>query len=63
MEKGPFGMILIVEYKANHLCYQTNFIGTSIYIVYWDWIGEFEQIKPLALGVVPINAFTHSTGV
>ena len=61
MEKGPFGMILIAEYKADHLCYRTNFIGTSIYIVYQDWIGQFEQIKLLALGVVPISAFTHST--
>ena len=38
-EGGLLWMIFVMEKEANGFCYWTSFIGGSIHVVHWDWLG------------------------
>src|SRR5271170_2928523 len=40
-EDGPFRMIFVPENEANSFGYGTGFIRGAVYVVDWNWMGQF----------------------
>ena len=48
-------MVLVMEDQADDLCYRASFVESAINIVYWDRLGELDEVEVGTLGIVSVN--------
>ena len=56
-------MVLVMQDQVYNLCYRTGFVGSAIYIIYWNWLCQFDQVELAALGIVSVDEFPSCAAV
>ena len=56
-------MVFVMEDQVNHFRNRACFVRSTIYIVHWDGLPYFDQVKTTTFGIVSINEFTSGSTV